>query len=367
MGNIPRMDEVFRARGYPEHQNAETCLTELPGVDMIRDFVVADSLHLLELGVMKRLLIGWKMHNFAPACPRWSATDVEEMSQLLMNINTPREINRGARSLLLFRIWKGQEFRNFLTYFGLVVIKKYMSSIYYEHFLKLVCAVRLASSEKYMRKNFKLIEMLFRDFILDFKEIYGPQFITSNMHNVLHVIEDIKRFGILPSISAYRFESCLGKIKSIIRSGPSPLPQVAKRMIERCNVLYSVPKQTNAIDISIENRGEKCTIKFAVRNFILSNVRFEDQWFLGNGRILKFINAHRIENDIFVDGVPLLSATNYFTEPLHSSLMDIYKADMAPTGGLIRILASEVQCKFMYIKDGENLNVFVPIIHTEKE
>lgn len=99
---------------------------------MISDFIVADPLHLLELGVMKRLMIGWKSGNMA--CPRWT-----EMNKLLSGINTPHEIHRGARSLNLFRLWKDQEFRNFMNYFGVLVLRLYLPRRYYAHFLVLFC------------------------------------------------------------------------------------------------------------------------------------------------------------------------------------------------------------------------------------
>lgn len=57
IGYPPRTDDTFRAKQHASHHKADTPLLDLP-IDMIKDFVVADPLHLLELGVMKRLIIG---------------------------------------------------------------------------------------------------------------------------------------------------------------------------------------------------------------------------------------------------------------------------------------------------------------------
>lgn len=58
--NAPkRTDEDFRAYKYKEHQQNTTPLVDLP-IDMIEDFVVGDELHLLEQGITKQLLTGWK-------------------------------------------------------------------------------------------------------------------------------------------------------------------------------------------------------------------------------------------------------------------------------------------------------------------
>lgn len=45
----PRTDESFRYKIDEDHHKEHTPLTDLP-IDMIEDFVVADSLHLFDLG-----------------------------------------------------------------------------------------------------------------------------------------------------------------------------------------------------------------------------------------------------------------------------------------------------------------------------
>lgn len=52
-----RTDEEFRSKQYSSHCKVDTPLTQLP-IDMIEDFPVADSLHLIDLGIMKKFLTG---------------------------------------------------------------------------------------------------------------------------------------------------------------------------------------------------------------------------------------------------------------------------------------------------------------------
>lgn len=51
-----RTDERFRNRYQPEHHAEYTLLETLP-IDMVRAFPTSDSLHLLDLGIMKRYKI----------------------------------------------------------------------------------------------------------------------------------------------------------------------------------------------------------------------------------------------------------------------------------------------------------------------
>lgn len=47
-----RTDELFRSRFQPGHHKGDSILERLP-IDMIKAFPTSDSLHLLDLGVMK--------------------------------------------------------------------------------------------------------------------------------------------------------------------------------------------------------------------------------------------------------------------------------------------------------------------------
>lgn len=51
-----RRDAKFRRLEYGKHLREYYPIMEISGIDMVQDFIIADSLHLLELGVMKRCL-----------------------------------------------------------------------------------------------------------------------------------------------------------------------------------------------------------------------------------------------------------------------------------------------------------------------
>lgn len=51
--NELRTDERFRNQFQREHHNGQSILECLP-IDMVKQFVVSDSLHLFDLGLMKR-------------------------------------------------------------------------------------------------------------------------------------------------------------------------------------------------------------------------------------------------------------------------------------------------------------------------
>lgn len=226
-----RTDAKFRQKLYGrEHHKADSPILKLD-IDMIEQFPVGDSLHLLHLGVMKRLLFGWRDGTFRQSDTKWPAKTTLIVSEYLIRCKKPVEINRAIRGLDCLSHWKGTEYRTFLQYIGIVVLKNNLEHHVYEHFLLLFCAVTICSSKRYFC-YLPLARQLLLQYIEIFKEIYGEQYLTSNVHNLCHLVDDVERFGELDTFSAYPFESMLGKIKTIIRQGNRPLAQVAKRIVE---------------------------------------------------------------------------------------------------------------------------------------
>lgn len=113
-------------------------------IDMINAFPVGDSLHLLHLGVMKRLLFGWRDGTFrkpkignaydrmnedrryALSEARFSAATTNEISNFLIDLKLPREFHRATRGLDMLTHWKGLEYRTFLHYVGIVALRDHL-------------------------------------------------------------------------------------------------------------------------------------------------------------------------------------------------------------------------------------------------
>lgn len=86
--------------------------------------------------------------------------------------------------------WKGTELRTFLHYLGIVVLKDHLTTEAYQHFLLLFCAVTICTSKRYFNTLPTARAMLLL-FIEMFGEIYGEHCITSNVHNLCHLVDDV--------------------------------------------------------------------------------------------------------------------------------------------------------------------------------
>lgn len=147
----PRTDVSFRCRDQPEHHRTKSYIENLP-IDMVKDFIIADSLHLFHLGSMRRLLRIWTTGEVNKQL-KLSKNDISRLDSALLKCNQtlPSEIHRSVRSIESLKFWKGSELSSVLLYVGVLAFRNILRHDIYEHFLILFCAVRICSSETYSK------------------------------------------------------------------------------------------------------------------------------------------------------------------------------------------------------------------------
>ncbi len=189
-----RTHREFIAREPRDFFNLETVVLEELSVDMIEDWPF-DYMHLCCLGVMKKLLTHWK--NRETVSLLITKEDVAEISKRLVDLqgSIPAEFARRPRSLEDLPRWKATEFRQFLLYTGPVILKGILHPNLYDHFMLFHGALKILSSSKTCFKYNTSSRSMLYQFIRDSPKLYGDHFITYNTHCLIHMPEDVKRFG----------------------------------------------------------------------------------------------------------------------------------------------------------------------------
>lgn len=197
---------------------------------MVRD-IPLEYLHLILYGAMKRLLNLWVDGTKAF---KFSNSDVLEISKkhVQAGYTKPTEINRSNRSLKCLSFWKATEFRTFLLKTGPVILRDHLTLEMYNHFLLLHCAVSICCTERFLT-YLPVAKKLFRAFTGKFGDIYGNENSTYSSHSIIHVTDDVERFGVFDNYSAFPGESNLGFLKGLVRGGNRPLQQVIKTCRKR--------------------------------------------------------------------------------------------------------------------------------------
>lgn len=365
---------MFRQREQPEHHK-ETSLFEELNIDMVSSFSVSDSLHLLDLGVMKRCLIRWigKTKTYER---KWNQDLIQSTSQLLLRCNEqkPSDIHRAIRDLNTIKYWKGVEFRTILLYAGMIVLRPALRNDEYEHFLTLSCAVTICSCDKY-KALIPLASKMFNVYIMQYIDLYGKHTIGSNVHNLCHITEDMAQHNTtnLSQISTYKFENSLRLLGMKLKNCNRPLEQIALRLTEISNL--SNQKQDMFCDenfspsVKYEMPCEDNNCKMFSKIFIKPDVFLScrkkgDQWFLTRiGEIVKMKYATEINNTFKICGNSLIRKGAFFTKPLTSTKLNIYQSDgelneHSDTYDIESIIAKMMCFGF------ESKFVFIPLLHS---
>ena len=142
-------------------------------------------------------------------------------------------MNLHANHFPLLDHWKATEFCLFLLYTGPLVIQNNMHPILYKHFLLLHVAISCLVSRKLCQSLCDYAQKLLTIFVQHSQKLYGPEFVIYNVHCLIHLPDDVRRFGALDGISAFPFENYLRSVKKLIRKPSLPIEQVIRRVSEK--------------------------------------------------------------------------------------------------------------------------------------
>ncbi|KAL0151586.1 hypothetical protein M9458_053103 [Cirrhinus mrigala] len=199
-----RTDESFRQETDEKHHIQHSPLADI-GIDMVTCFP-HDYMHLVCLGVMRRLLDLW-MSTIGPLHCRISSIQASMVSNRLLALRSyiPNEFARRPRALADRCRWKATELRQFLLYTGPVVLNDVLQPQIYDNF------------------------MLF---------------------------EDVKIHGNLDLISGFPFENFLGNLKKLVRGPCNPLTPFDRRFASH-NKLVNLKFLRLAVDGIVVKLNER--------------------------------------------------------------------------------------------------------------
>lgn len=345
-GHCPvlRTNNTVRKRTHEDFHLQNNTELERLNIDLVAD-IPLDYQHLICLGVTRKLLYLWtkgKINKF-----RFQNRDTHLLSQRLISLKVffPREFPRKPRSLQHLNNWKATEYRTFLLYVGPIVLKNLLPDDHYKHFLCLHVAIRILCCENLQVKYLDYAQQLLTFFVNSITTLYGQEQLSYNVHNLVHLADDSKRFGILDGFSTFKFENFLGKIKLSLKSGNRPLEQIFNRISEynpRRHILQSKIAVKSNDFIICASKGNNCFLLLDGSVFICENLDFSDH--------KKILHGRRLEKP-----EPL------YTSPCDSRLVGITK--FSRLSNYFSVDSSVVKSKLI-VFEYKNSFISVPLLHS---
>ena len=223
---LPGIDYPMRTHANILHdaQSAEISKQSVNGVkgvsplssllDLVHG-IPLDYMHCVLEGVVKRLMHLW-FDSSNHTEPFYLGQYLSTIDKILANQRPPHEFSRRPRSISKhLNYWKASEFKNWLLFYSVPILKGYLPSLYYHHYVLLVTALHILLQESISVQQAEAAEMMLKDFVSLLPELYGEQNCTANAHMLLHLPMYVRLWGPLWTHSTFAFESKNGHLKKL--------------------------------------------------------------------------------------------------------------------------------------------------------
>jgi hypothetical protein len=334
-----RTDATFISQLDKNHHIGISPLLEI-GIPLVSSFVL-DYMHLVCLGVVKKILKCWVK---GPIPYKLSNQNIQLLSEklLIYRLECPKDFCRKPRSLKEIDLWKATEFRAFLLYTGPVVLKNFLPKDKYQHFVSLSMALRILLSDKASDPEWNTYsKSLLRDFVAKVPSLYSRDFMTYNMHSLIHSSDDALKYGSLEKINAFPFENNMQIIKRSLRASFKPLEQAVRRISER----QQLPLKTS--------EG---------LSFIIDRSRGNNCYRLKCGT---FVLIKGFEGKVNLNCKKFLRINDFFNFPCKSSIFGIVR--VAKLSEMLNINRSDIQCKcWLFPEINSGSFIVIPLLNWNK-
>lgn len=359
-----RCHEEFINMSDDECHKGPTVLEELD-IDLV-DNVPLDYMHLVCLGVTKRLLTFWVSGRQGI---RLFKEDIISINNRLEQLRTcsVKEFVRLPRSLKELDRWKATEFRQFLLYYGPEVLKNYLKEPMWSHFLSLHISIRiLASADLSGQPHFLMYaDKLLQYFVNKFGEIYGREYVGHNVHNLLHLVKDVRRFGPLDSFSCFRFENYMSQIKKTLKTSNHPLEQYINRHYEYITHCSLQHKKENSFSLMNTMGFKKVDLENVTLfkelkgpNFHFSIAHPNCFAFLKSNLAIQFLNFFSKQDKVFFDCKVFKPLKSFYKKPCDSLKINSGLV-VGFTEGVCTYMVDDILCKSIKIGD-----LLLPLLHS---
>jgi hypothetical protein len=191
-----------------------TIVSVIPNLDLGSSFI-PDYMHCVLLGVTRQFLTLWLSSSNSQEV-WYIGRSVPEIDAELLGIKPPDVITRAPRSLSVRKFWKAAEYRSWLLYYSVPLLKSFLPPQHFQHWLLLVASIFILLSESISNLDIDLTAVLLKMFVKGVENLYGLNHCSYNVHQLVHLPRSVERWGPLWATSAFVFETGNGSLLNLV-------------------------------------------------------------------------------------------------------------------------------------------------------
>lgn len=202
-----------------------------------------DYMHGVLLGVTKTLHSLWfspkySTHGFS------ISTQIDIVNKRLLQIKPPNYMSRLPRSLSESNYWKASEWKHWLLYFAPAVLYGVLLPIYYDNLLLFSEAIFLLLQDSITSEDVSKCKVMLARFVAMFPVMYTETKMTLNLHQVLHLPDQVLDLGPLWSVSCFPFEDANGFLLQLFNG----TQHIDKQIAHAIAVIQKIPELMMAME-----------------------------------------------------------------------------------------------------------------------
>lgn len=191
---------------------AHPLITKLP-IGLVTQ-VVLDYKYTVCVGVMQRLWTMWTAGQLDYRINRASLKKIDEQI-IALGECLPAEFRSTPKTLEQMDSWTPYDWRQFLMYFGPVVLESVLPAKYFIHFICLHLAVRIMVNRNVFNSyNSFIVGFLLKRFVAEFAAFYGEDQVDYSVHSLLHYQDVMEHFGSVEDVGGFDFDDKVEELRS---------------------------------------------------------------------------------------------------------------------------------------------------------
>ena len=203
---------------------------------------------------------------------------------------------------------------------------------------------------------------LLRTFVDLCRRIMGQDFVTLNVHLLVHLSDCRKKFGCLDSFSAFQFENFMREIKKKVFAPNRPLQQIMKRLESNlCNQSNKFQLLRPHVGGTIISPGKEYNKLVLDQSTFVVNDR-DSHIVTNENKFFKILNIVQSNSIVHFVCNEYTSVCSLFSYPINSSNLGIHKISCLHEA-LCLVPLSKVKSKCVVFKLDEVFFACFPFCH----
>lgn len=197
-------------------------------------------------------------------------------------------------------------------------------------------------------------------FVSNYENIYGEDYLSYNVHNLIHLANNVHRFGSLDNFSCFKYENYMQKIKNKLHRSGKPLEELANRVFEELQLSIQ-PCHMKKYLVNYTKKNEISHIQFKTK---IAINEFDNCALLYDMSVIFIMKIFEENGIVFIHAQRFLNLKSLFTTPCPSEKLGIFVIPNITSFDVIKISVTQIQRKCVKLKFLEsNSYVTIPLLH----